>query len=111
MLQQSANLDRLFHALADPGRRRMVERLIVGPASLGELAEPLDMSLSAVGQHLKVLETGGLVRSEKKGRVRHCRIEPSTLRSAERWLAERRQMWEAAFDRLGEYLAEEGKER
>ena len=84
----------------------MVERLSRGPASVSELAGPLDMSLSAVVQHLQVLEASGLVRSEKVGRVRTCRIEPAALRSAERWIGERQRSWEQRLDRLGEVLAE-----
>ena len=105
MLNQSIRLDRLFQALADPSRRVMVERLSRGPASVSELARPLAMSLPAVVQHLQVLEASGLVRSEKIGRVRTCRIEPAALRSAERWIADRRATWERHLDRLGEYLA------
>ena len=106
MLDQAADLDRVFHALADPGRRVMVVRLSQGPASVSELARPLDMTLSAVVQHLAVLEASGLVRSEKVGRVRTCRIEPTTLHSAERWISERRASWERRLDRLGAFLAE-----
>ena len=83
----------------------MVDRLIDGPASVSELARPLEMSLPAVVQHLHVLEGSGLVRSEKLGRVRTCAIEPAALRAAERWVAERRTAWERNLDRLGEYLA------
>ena len=105
MLQQQADpIDRVFHALADPGRRRMVERLTEGPASLSELAAPLTMTLSAVGQHLRVLEQAGLVDSEKIGRTRRCRLRADELRQAERWLADRRSMWERNLDRLGEFL-------
>src|SRR2546425_522642 len=107
MLNHAVALDRMFQALADPSRRLMVERLSRGPASVSELAQPLDMSLSAVVQHLQVLETSGLVRSEKTGRVRTCRIEPATLRTAEKWVAGRRANWERRFDRLGDYLAEQ----
>ena len=82
----------------------MVERLASGPASVSELAKPFRMSLSAVVQHLGVLERSGLVRSEKVGRVRTCRIEPVVLSEAEHWIAQRRAMWEANLDRLGEYL-------
>lgn len=96
----------MFHALADPTRRVMVERLCRGPASVSELAEPLPMSLPAVLQHLQVLEESGLVRSQKVGRKRTCRIEPQALSRAEQWMAERRQSWERQLDRLGEYLAE-----
>lgn len=101
-----APLDLLFQALADPTRRRMVERLSRGPASVSELAQPLAMSLSAVMQHLQVLEGSGLVRSEKVGRVRTCSIQEPALRTAEDWISERRASWERRLDRLGEFLAE-----
>jgi len=101
------NLDLVFQALADPSRREMVTRLSRGPASVSELARPLDMTLPAVMQHLQVLEASGLVRSEKTGRVRTCRIEAKTLSRAEAWFAGRRASWERRFDRLGELLAEE----
>ncbi len=104
MLNQSANLDLLFQALADPSRRSMVERLCQGPASVSELAKPLAMSLPAVVQHIQVLENSGLVRSEKIGRVRTCQIEPTALRTAEFWIAERRTSWERKLDRLGDFL-------
>jgi len=106
MLNQSAALDQVFQALADPTRRWMVERLSRGPASVSELAEPLSMSLPAVVQHLKVLETSGIVRSEKVGRVRTCRMQEGALRSAEHWINERRGAWERRLDRLGDFLAE-----
>jgi DNA-binding transcriptional ArsR family regulator len=105
MLNQSAALNLMFQALADPSRRVMVERLTRGPASVSELAQPLAMSLPAVVQHLQVLEASGLVRSEKVGRVRTCHVEPKALRTAEQWIAERRTMWERRLDRLGEILA------
>ena len=108
MLNRSLRLDRVFQALADPTRRLMLERLSRGPASVSALAEPFAMSLPAVVQHLQVLESSGLVRSEKVGRVRTCRIEPVALRTAEHWIAERRAGWERRLDRLGEYLAEHG---
>jgi DNA-binding transcriptional ArsR family regulator len=100
-------MDRLFQALADPSRRAMVDRLTHGPASVSELARPFAMSLAAVVQHLHVLETSGLVRSQKLGRVRTCAVEPVALRAAERWIADRRTVWEERLDRLGEYLAED----
>jgi DNA-binding transcriptional ArsR family regulator len=106
-----ASLDLVFRALADPTRRLMVERLSRGPAPVSELAEPLDMSLPAVLQHLQVLEESGLLVSEKVGRVRTCRIEAPALRAAERWINERRQMWERNLDRLGEFLAETDPKR
>ncbi len=104
MINQQPNLDRLFHALADPGRRAMVERLSRGPVSVSDLARPLPMSLPAAMQHLQVLESSGLVRSEKLGRVRTCRIEPAALSLAEQWIDARRAEWEHRFDRLGDYL-------
>lgn len=106
MLNQSADLDRLFHALADPARRAMVERLSRGPAPVSELAKPLPMSLPAAMQHLGVLESAGLVRSEKLGRVRVCSIEPQALGLAEQWINARRIEWDRRLDRLGQYLQE-----
>lgn len=110
MLQYSETLDLAFHALSDPSRRGMVERLSRGPASVSELAEPFKMSLSAVVQHLRILETSGLVRTEKIGRVRTCQLEPKALRSTESWITERRTFWENRLDRLGEFLASQADE-
>jgi DNA-binding transcriptional ArsR family regulator len=101
-------LDQVFHALADPTRRGMVERLVRGPATVSELSRPLTISLPAVLQHLQVLEASGLVRSEKAGRVRTCRIEPDALRAAEAWVTGQRTAWETRLDRLGDYLAGHG---
>jgi DNA-binding transcriptional ArsR family regulator len=106
MLNQVADLDRVFQALADPGRRVMLDRLTEGPASVSELARPLSMSLAAVVQHVQVLEASGLVRSQKTGRTRTCAINSSVLRTAESWIAARRTLVERRLDRLGEYLAE-----
>jgi DNA-binding transcriptional ArsR family regulator len=100
-----ADLDRVFQALADPGRRVMIERLCQGPASVSELALPLAMSLSAVVQHVRVLEASGLVRSQKVGRTRTCAVNPAALRTAESWIGDRRTLVERRLDRLGEYLA------
>lgn len=105
MLNYQPPLDGMFHALSDPTRRAMLERLSRGPASVKELAEPLQMSLPAVIQHLQVLEASGLMSSEKTGRVRTCRIETKALETAEGWITERRQTWERRLDRLGQYLA------
>ena len=102
-----AELDAVFHALGDPGRRSMVDRLCRGPASVSELAAPLEMTLSAVVQHLQVLEASGLVRTQKEGRTRTCRLELAALHSAESWIAGRRGQWQTRFDRLGEFLAEQ----
>ncbi|RMI45109.1 ArsR family transcriptional regulator [Actinomadura harenae] len=99
-------MDRVFQALADGSRREIVERLVRGPASVSELARPLDMSLPAVMQHLQVLEACGLVRSEKTGRVRTCHIEPGVLRTAEEWIVGRRTVWEQRLDRLDAHLTD-----
>jgi DNA-binding transcriptional ArsR family regulator len=106
VLNDVVDLDRVFHALADPGRRLMVERLGRGPASVSELGSPLSMSLAAVLQHVQILEASGLVRTQKLGRTRTCSLDPATLRSAERWISQRRALIERRLDRLGTYLAE-----
>ncbi|SEC83064.1 DNA-binding transcriptional regulator, ArsR family [Amycolatopsis tolypomycina] len=100
------DLDLVFRALGDRTRRALVERLVRGPASVSELAEPLTMSLAAVVQHLQVLEAAGIVRSDKVGRVRTCRVEPAVLRAGEQWLERQRTAWESKLDRLGDFLAE-----
>jgi DNA-binding transcriptional ArsR family regulator len=105
MLNDSTQLDRAFAALADPVRRGMLARLAQGPASVGELASPLPISLPAVLQHLKALEASGLVASEKKGRVRTVRMKPDTLSVAEGWLTRRREEWEARLDRFEDYVS------
>jgi DNA-binding transcriptional ArsR family regulator len=104
MLNQLIDLDGLFHALADPARRAMVERLSRGPAPVSVLARPLPMSLPAAMQHLGVLEAAGLVRSEKSGRVRTCVLEPQALSQVEQWVNDRRSEWENRLDRLGAFL-------
>jgi DNA-binding transcriptional ArsR family regulator len=98
------SLDAVFHALADPTRRRMVERLVRSPASVSALAKPLDMTLAAVVQHVQVLEACGVVRTEKVGRTRMCRVEPKALSAAEKWIHERRALWEHRFDLLEKEL-------
>ena len=103
---QHPDVDSLFQALAVAPRRVMVERLSRGPVTVSDLARPLPMSLPAVMQHLQVLEASGLVRSEKTGRVRTCRIEPELLRTGEQWLGRQRTTWESKLDRLGDFLAE-----
>ena len=107
MLKYDEPLDLLFQALADPTRREIIDRLGRGPASVSELAEPLPMSMPAVVQHLKVLEAGGLVTSEKVGRVRTCRLDVGGLDVAQRWIEQHRQVWEQRFDRLGRLLEDE----
>jgi DNA-binding transcriptional ArsR family regulator len=104
VLNQSAPLDLAFQALADPTRRAMLEHLARGPASVTDLARPFDMSMPAVMQHLAVLEASGLVRSQKSGRVRTCRIDPQGLGQVEDWINARRREWERRLDRLGQYL-------
>ncbi len=101
------DIDRIFHALGDPTRRALVERLSAGPMSVSSLATPLDVTLTAVMQHLQVLEESGLVRTEKTGRVRTCRVEPAGFAVLQKWLADRRSLWERRLDMLGDLLAEE----
>lgn len=105
MLEHSS-LDGVFRALADPTRRAMLDRLSRGPATVSELARPLDMTLAAVVQHLQVLEESGVVRTRKVGRVRTCRIEPRALSAAEKWLSGRRELWERRLDKLADVLDE-----
>ncbi len=102
----SLNIDAIFHALADGNRRAILEQLSESPRSASRLAEPLGISLAAVVQHLKILETSGLVTTEKLGRVRTCRVEPRALSMAEQWINERRSLWERRLDRLGDLLAD-----
>jgi DNA-binding transcriptional ArsR family regulator len=106
MLSQKIDIDRVFHALGDPTRRAIVEKLSTGPLAVSRLAKPFDMSLAAIVQHLQILEESGLVHSEKVGRVRTCSIEPAGLSLVEQWIEDRRSLWEQRFDRLGDLLAE-----
>jgi DNA-binding transcriptional ArsR family regulator len=110
MASKRVRVERVFHALGDPTRRAIVERLSRRPVSASELARPLAISLAAVIQHLQVLEQSGLVRTEKVGRIRTCSIEPSGLSVAEQWIDDCRSTWERRLDRLGDLLAEEGGE-
>lgn len=107
MPRKKPDIDRVFHALGDPSRRAILEKLSRGPTSVSRLAEPLSITLAAVVQHLQVLEESGLVQTEKVGRVRTCRIEPAGLAVAQEWILDRRSMWERGLDRLGDLLAEE----
>jgi len=100
-MPNTAAVDRVFHALAEPVRRALVERLSAGPRSVSDLAEPFDVTLAAIVQHLQVLEESGIVRSEKTGRVRTCRLDPDGLKLAERWISERRTR-QRRVDRPGE---------
>jgi DNA-binding transcriptional ArsR family regulator len=107
---QPKMLDLAFQALSDPARRAMVDRLSLGSASVSELAKPLPMTLSAVAQHLKVLEEAGLVKSEKVGRVRTCTLEIGAIKQVERWILERKRFWEQQYDQLETYLAQTSPE-
>lgn len=100
----SPNLDLVFGALADPTRRAVLERLGAGDASIGELAQPFDMALPSLMKHVRVLEAVGLVESHKSGRVRTCRLRPTAMTDAERWLGEQRAAWEARLDRFEAYV-------
>ena len=101
------DVNRVFHALSDATRRQMIERLSEGPVSASDLAKPLGVSLAAVVQHLQLLEECSLVRSEKIGRTRLCRMESAGLRAVEKWISDRREQWERKFDRLCDLLADE----
>lgn len=107
MLNQSDAEEAVFHAIADPTRRRLVELLDAGPASVSALAAPLPVSLPAVLQHLQVLEAAGIVRSDKVGRVRTCRLDVKRLDTVQDWIALRRRTWERRLDHLGDFLAAE----
>jgi DNA-binding transcriptional ArsR family regulator len=104
MINQSADVDRLLHALADPTRRQIVERLGSGPASVTALAAPLPMSLPGVVQHLRVLEESGLIASQKVGRVRTCSLDLERLETVQAWITARRATWDRRLDRLGDVL-------
>lgn len=107
MTRPPIDIDRLFHALGDPTRRAILDRVTAGPMSVSRLAEPLGITLTAVAQHLQVLEEAGLVQTEKLGRVRTCRIETAGFRTLEHWIRDHRTAWERKLDRLGQFLAEE----
>ena len=103
-MAQSAVADDVFYALSNSTRRKVLEQLSVGPATVSELAAPFDMKLPSFVQHLSVLERSGLVTSEKRGRVRTYEIAPEPFKVAEDWLTERRRLWESRFDRFDEYV-------
>jgi DNA-binding transcriptional ArsR family regulator len=102
------NIDCVFHALGDPTRRAMVEMLTEGPCSVTRLATPLGITLTAVIQHLQILEESQLVRTEKIGRVRTCRLDAAGFLALRKWVDDRRSTWERRLDRLGNLLAESG---
>jgi DNA-binding transcriptional ArsR family regulator len=107
MPKPNPKIDLLFHALGDPTRRAILDHLTGGPMSVSRLADPLDITLTAVAQHLRILEEVGLVHTEKLGRVRTCRIEPAGFRLMEQWIRDHRTAWERKLDRLGAFLAED----
>ncbi len=104
MTKHDPQLDTMFQALSDPTRRAVLARLMQGPASVSDLAEPFSMALPTFLQHITKLEKGGLIRSEKLGRIRMCHAEPTGLAPATDWLAEQRRVWEARLDRLEDFL-------
>jgi DNA-binding transcriptional ArsR family regulator len=106
MPRPKPTIDGIFHALGDPTRRAIVVKLCAGPLSVSLLAAPLNITPTAVIQHLRVLEESGLVRTEKVGRVRTCRIEPAGFTVLEEWIRHHRSLWERRLDRLGELLEE-----
>src|SRR5215218_8985582 len=103
-MNRTAAADMIFNALASPTRRKVLERLSVGPATVSELAEPFDMQLPSFVQHLTLLEKSRLVKSKKRGRVRTYELAPERFKVVEHWLTERRQAWEARLDRFDEYV-------
>ncbi len=109
MGKRKIDIDWLFHALGDPTRRAMLDRLTQGPQSVSALAEPLGITLTAVMQHLQILQECGLAATEKLGRVRTCRIEPAGFDALEQWIRDHRTAWERKLDRLGALLGEEDK--
>lgn len=102
------DIDLVFHALSDKTRRRLLDMLSAGPASISKLAAPLEISLAAVVQHVQILEDSGLITTQKSGRVRTCEIDAAGLSAVENWARERRTLWERRFDRLGDLLEEDG---
>jgi len=107
MAKRKIDVDRLFHALGDPTRRAILDRLSRGPLSVSELAAPLGVTLTAVAQHLEILEECGLAHTEKLGRVRTCRIEAAGFDALEQWIRNHRTMWERKLERLNAFLEEE----
>jgi len=106
MASPKIHIDRLFYALGDPTRRAILDKLSQGPLSVSRLATPFDMTLTAIVQHLQVLEESGLVHTEKVGRVRTCHIDTAGFAALEQWIADHRSMWERRLDQLGDLLSE-----
>jgi len=111
MARRKIDIGNVFHALGDSTRRRIVEKLSEGPQSVSRLGEPLDMTLTAVVQHLQILEESGLVHTEKVGRVRTCGIDTQGFAVLKQWIADRQSTWERRLDRLGDLLAEPEEEK
>ena len=112
MVNKEAALDNVFNALSDPTRRGMIARLARGPATVGELGRPFDMTKGAVTKHIKVLERAGLLKRDVQGRVHRCEIDTRPLDGAQQWVEYVREYWEARFDDLAAYLEEmQSKER
>ena len=107
MTEKRVDIDRLFHALGDRTRRAILDRLSRGPVSVSQLAGPLGITLTAVGQHMEILEACGLVITEKVGRVRTCRMASAGLDALEKWVRQHRTEWERRMDRLGQVLDDE----
>jgi DNA-binding transcriptional ArsR family regulator len=106
--KKNPTLDRLFHALGDPTRRAILDRLVHAPTTVTRLAEALRITVTAVGQHLQILEDAGLVRTEKLGRVRTCSIHHAGFDRLEQWIRDHRTTWERRLERLSDFLAESG---
>jgi DNA-binding transcriptional ArsR family regulator len=110
MRKARVDIGRLLDALGDPTRRAIVDRLRLGPLTVSALASPLPITLTAVGQHLQVLEESSLVQTEKIGRTRTCRLDPTGFLALQQWVQDHRSTWERSLDRLGELLAESDEE-
>jgi len=111
MAKHDPHLDLLFHALSDPTRRMMLNRLAKGPAPVTELAGPTGLKLPTILRHLSVLEEAGLVSTQKDGRVRSCAFQPKAMQPMTDWLDDQRKVWEARLDRLDDYVTKLMKER
>lgn len=104
MPRPKINIDGLFHALGDPTRRAILDKLCEGPLSVTRLAAPLGVTVTAVMQHLQILEESGLVHTEKVGRIRTCRVDTAGFAALQQWINDHRTLWERRLDRLGEFL-------
>jgi DNA-binding transcriptional ArsR family regulator len=109
MSKSQIKIDQVFHALGDPTRRAILEKLSAAPTSVTNLADPLNVTPTAVIQHLQILEQSGLVHTEKLGRVRTCRLETTGIDVAQKWLTARRTIWDRRLEKLATFLADEQK--